>query len=316
MKAWLGVIGRACIEFCIVILLLACAEGLYRSLLNPDLVFSQIALLAGAAALRMYPAAGLIALFLSFFSFDSRVKNRAAGWLGLVLTGCLLFGSGLAARRILSPSDWDGPPTQRAGSDLPAPGLARDRGGILLWFRALEGDLVSDPAAVDFDRPSPRLVYAPSAELDRKTGMIRIEGRDYPALAVNEGPSPLLPELALFRGDWIWERLASGDHDSPFLVAAVAAGFVLLAAGLRFLRGMTTWPLANAFLAGAGLLGLLAGDAALASPLVEGAMRTAMGRMGLALPHALLLAGFEAVLGLLLGIAELLGSTRRRGGAV
>ena len=45
------------------------------------------------SASRLLPLAVVLTLFLAFFSFELRVRNRAAAWLGLFFLGSLLLAS-------------------------------------------------------------------------------------------------------------------------------------------------------------------------------------------------------------------------------
>ena len=95
-------------------------------------------------------------------------------------------------------------------------------------------------------------------------------------------------------------------------IFAVAGGFLLLALGFRFLCRITGWPLANAILTAAGLAGLVALDALLASATPLGILESLASRTALPLHGSLLLASVEAFVGLALTAADLAAAPRRR----
>ena len=137
--------------------------------------------------------------------------------------------------------------------------------------------------------------------------------RTYRAALPKVPPIALVPEVSLFSGSWIWDRLDSMDHAPLFSVFSVAGGFLLLAIGFRFLCRLSGWPLANAFLAVAGLGG---------PPFPRcGALRRSRPgndrRLGQAhgpsfFPDPVLLACVEGAIGLALGAAELAAYPRKR----
>ncbi len=95
MKVWLGVIGRACLEFAIILILISFAAGASLSIGAPAGDFGAMYRNAAKAALDLVPLAAVFTLFLAFFSFELRIKSRAAGWLGLFLLGAILLSFGL-----------------------------------------------------------------------------------------------------------------------------------------------------------------------------------------------------------------------------
>ena len=69
MKIWLGIIGRALIEFVIILALVSIAAGMAQSLGLPSGGMRFIYISAASAALSLSPLAALITLFLAFFAF-------------------------------------------------------------------------------------------------------------------------------------------------------------------------------------------------------------------------------------------------------
>jgi len=189
------------------------------------------------------------------------------------------------------------------------------RGSTVLWIGSYEGSDVADAADIDFGSDYPRLVYAPRAPLDTSSGSVDIQGRTCSAALPEAKPLALLPEASVYAGSWFWDRLAAMDGvPSPFVFAAIV-GFILLAVGCRFLCRITLWPLANAIIAAAALVALVALDAMLSGPDTLGFIAGIAGRSGLVLPENLLLAALEALLGLAMSALDLaIAPKRRRGG--
>jgi hypothetical protein len=267
------------------------------------------------------PLATLLTLFLAFFSFELRIKGRAAGWLGLFCLGAILFSAGIGLRRAPIVRELAvplaAPASMRPALRLIPRGAAVQQGRVALWVGSFVGSEAEDAVAVDFGSDYPRLSYAPRAPIDTSTGDLEILGRTYnvalpPGRSVN-----LVPEASLFSGTWFWDRLAAMDGSPLPLVFSVAAGFLLLAIGFRFLCRMTGWPLANVFLAAAGLTGLVVLDAVLAGPSVSGSIASLARRAGLALPSPLIVACMEGGIGLMLGAIDIAagGKGGRRRGA-
>jgi hypothetical protein len=314
MKAWLGVLGRACLEFAIILVLVSFAAGASVSLAAPSGGLGAIYRSAAEGALDLAPLAAVLTVFLAFFSFEQRVKSRAAGWLGLLVLGALLLSFGIAVRRVaLIREAVEGPSRGVAQTAPPFPtGVAVEQGRVALWIGSFEGADALDAVAVDFGSDYPRLAYSPRTGIDPSTGDMDIQGRTYRATLPAARPLNLIPEASLFSGSWIWDRLAAMD-DEPLLLSFIAAGgFLLLAIGFRFLCRITGWPLANALLAAAGLAGLVALDAALSGGAVLGIIESLAKRAGLLLPKTILLACVEGIMGLVLGLAELAASPRGR----
>jgi hypothetical protein len=304
MKSWLGVIGRACLEFAIILILLSFAAGASASVaMSSGGSFYKN---SAEAALGLAPLAALLTLFLAFFSFEFRIKSRAAGWLGLLFLGAMLFSFGVGLRRTPAIREALSPPRQDgAALRLMPPGVAIQRRAVALWIASYEGGEAVDAVALDFGSDYPRLAYAPRAPLDPSSGDVEIQGRSYKAALPAQAAISLVPEASLFSGSWIWDRLASMDG-SPLLAAfAAAGGFLLFAIGFRFLCRISGWPLANVFLAAAGFAGLAILDALLSGPAPLGFIDSLATRAGLSLPGPILLACVEGTLGLALGAIDI-----------
>jgi hypothetical protein len=240
------------------------------------------------------------------FSFERRVESRALGWLGAILLGALLLAAGLATRRVpllrdLLPAE----PQIATGIALQVPGYAKDRDGLLLWYRAAEGREVSDAVVVDFQAPSPRLSYAAKAPLDAAKGTIELDGLSYKASIPPRSRASLVPEAEFLPGPPIWERFAAIEGSSLAMAAAMLGAFVLLAAGFRFVARLTLWPLANALFAVAGLMAFLALDAAMWSPAIAALGQSMARQAGLSSAAAFLPAAAEGLLGLAFGAIDL-----------
>ncbi len=314
MKVWLGVIGRACIEFVIILLLVSFAAGAAMFVATPSDGMGAIYRSSMEAALDLMPLAGILTLFLAFFSFEIRVKSRVAGWFGLFFLGALLLSCGIGVRRV---------PALReiiADSKIAATGLARlippgtavQQGRAAVLIGSIEGGEALDSVAVDFGTDYPRLAYAPRSALDSATGDIDIQGRTYRAALAAPRPLALVPEASLFSGSWIWDRMAAMDGEPLLLVFAAVGGFLILAVGFRFLCRITGWPLANALLAAAGLAGLVILDAVLSGGALLETVESLAKRFGLFLPGPILVASIEGILGLVLCAADLAGAPRAR----
>lgn len=316
MKVWLGVIGRACIEFIIILVLVSFAAGASTFVSSPSEGMAAIYRSAAEAAFDLVPLAAIVSLFLAFFSFEFRVRSRAAGWLGLLLLGSLLFSFGIGARRVAPIREALLGTVGGRGSEAGAParlvpaGVAAQRGREALWIGAYEGGDGVDAVAVDFGSDYPRLAYSPRAPIDPATGEADIQGRTFKASVPPARHILLVPEASLFSGSWIWDRLAAMDGQGLLSVFAAAGGFLLLALGFRFLCRITGWPLANALLAAAGLAGLVALDAALSGGPIFAAIEGVALRFGLPLRGVLLLAAIEGLLGAILGAADIAAAPR------
>jgi hypothetical protein len=311
MKSWLGVVGRACLEFVIMLILLSFAVGASTSVTLPADDLWPVYMYAAAAALRLTPLAAVLTLFLAFFSFELRVRSRVAGWLGLFCLGAILFSFGIGLRRVPLLLDAATPPkTSTAALRLIPPAASVQQRKTILWVGSYEGRDAVDAVAVDFGSDYPRLAYAPRAPLDQKSGDVEIQGRTYSLSRPAPRSVSLVPESSLFAGFWIWDRLASMDREPLYLVFAVAGGFLLLAIGFRFLCRVTAWPLANVFLAAAGLAGLVVLDAALSGPDPLSFFTMLAKRFRLPLGGALLLASIEAAFGLLFGVIDVVAAPR------
>jgi hypothetical protein len=317
MKAWLGVIGRACIEFAIILVLASFAAGAAKTVVLPTGDIRTIAESAIQSALGLAPLAAVLTLFLAFFSFESRIPSRFAGWIGLLVLGAILVSAGIGARRIplLRSSVLGGRALSAAIAAAKNPrlipaGSAVQRGRVALWIGSYAGNEGLDAVAVDFGADTPRLAYAPRADIDPSTGDTEIQGRSYGAALPPPHPLSLVPEASIFSGAWIWDRLAGMDADPLLLALATGGGFLLLAVGFRFLCAISPWPLANALFAVAGLAGLLALDAVLAGAPARQGMDLLSGKLGLPLRGPLLLACLEGLVGILLAIADLAAASR------
>jgi hypothetical protein len=315
MKSWLGIVGRACVEFIIILILLSFAAGASISVALPAGDFRPLYVYAGEAALDLTPLAALLTLFLAFFSFELRIKNRAAGWLGLFCLGALLFSFGLGLRRAPLIRDLATPArgAKSAVRFIP-PAAAVQQGRSAVWIGSYEGGEAVDAVGVDFGSDYPRLAYSPRAPLSAKGGEVEIQGRNYSAAMPEAGRVSLVPEASVFAGSWIWDRLAAMDDEPVHLACAVAGGFLLLAIGFRFLCRISGWPLANVFLAGAGLAGLAVMDAALSGPAPLSLLKTLARSFGLSVSGSILLASVEGALGLILGLIDIAARSGGRPG--
>lgn len=315
MKSWLGVVGRACLEFAIILVLISFAAGVSASIPvsagGLRLVYKD----AFRAALDLVPLAALLTLFLAFFSFELRIKSRAAGLLGLVFLGLILFSAGIGLRRLpllreLASVSVEAKPELR----LQEAGLANQVGDSVLWIGSYSGGEAIDAVSVDFASDYPRLAYSSRAPLDLASGAIDVQGRSSSAaLAEAEAPA-LVPEAAVFAGSWFWDRLASMDAEPLYLAFASVGGFLLLALACRFLCRLTLWPLANAILAAAGLVGLVALDALLSGPDFLGLAAGLSARLGLFVPDKFLLPSIEGLVGLLVCAIDLAAAYRPKAG--
>jgi hypothetical protein len=315
MKVWLGVIGRACIEFLIILALLSFAAGAAATVAAPSSVISQFLLSSAEAALELVPLAAVLTLFLAFFSFELRVRSRFASWIGLFFLGAILLAFGIGIRRVPLLQELVAGSAAEAGQGsarlIPAETVLQ-RGRVALWLGSIEGGEASDAVAVDFGSDYPRLAYAPRSQINPSTGDVEILGRTYKAARPASSSMELVPEASFFSGSWIWDRLAAMDGEPILLAIATAAGFLLLAVGFRFLCRITGWPLANALLAAAGLAGLVVLDAALSGVAVLGTIESLSGRIGVSLRGPLLIAGIEGLLGLVLGLTDLAAAPKSR----
>jgi hypothetical protein len=312
MKAWFGVFGRSILEFFLVFAVAAFVAGASASLLAAIPRFGSAASYALGFVPRLFPVILALVLFFSMYSFERRVNSRAAGWLGIVLLGAILSGGGLAISRIPFLRDSvrkHGIVAEASATpplELQEPGLAVERGGAVVWYRGAEA------AAADFHSPYPRLGYDPAAGLDAAATSIEISGKRYSAAKPLPAATPLLPELAWFSGSWVWDRQDELDS-SPLLAAmAATAAFMLLAAGFRFIARLTRWPLANAIYGVAAFIGFLVLDASLWSPAVLRVTAGAAARIGLSsLATVYPIAALEALIGLILGLLDLIAAPRR-----
>jgi hypothetical protein len=316
MKSWLGVIGRACLEFAIILVLFSFAAGAASSVAAPVGGLRIFNIFAARAAFDLIPLAVVVTLFLAFFSFELRVKSRVAGWLGLVFLGSLLLSFGIGLRRV--PPIHDAllaePASRTEATRFVSPGIVVQKGRLALWLGSYEGDEAIDAVAVDFGSDYPRLAYAARSPLDRGAGTVDVQGRSYSAFLPAPRPFDLIPEAKVFAGEWIWDRLAAMDGEPLLVVFATAGGFLLLLVGCRFLCRLTGWPLANALLATVGLAGLVALDAALSNPVLLMGLTSLAKRGGLALSEPLALAVLEAFVGLAFAGIDLARSPAGRRG--
>jgi|GEM_PF-1982841 len=311
MKSWLGVIGRACLEFVILLILLSFAAGASSSVGLPDDSLRPMYIYAAWAALGMTPLAALLTIFLAFFSFELRQRSRVMGWLGLFALGALLFSVGIGMRRAPVVRDVIAQPKLSFSAlRLIPPGVAIQNERTAVWVGGYNGSEASDAVAVDFGSDYPRLAYSPRAPLSWKAGEVEIQGRSYSVARAEPPRIHLVPESSVFAGSWIWDRLSSMDDEPVYVVFAAAGGFLLLAIGFRFLCRITGWPLANVFLAAAGMAGLSALDAALSGPGPLAALDLLAKGFGVPLSGPVLLAAVEGVVGLLLGLIDIAAGVR------
>jgi len=309
MRTWLGVLGRACIEFLLIVILLSATAG---AMLSLDTGIKNFPAYMARAAIDLIPLAVSLTLFLAFFDFELRIRSRIAGWLGLLILGSLLMAGGIQLRRMDFIKESLPAPVATAETPRPSPpGLSSTKAGITLWYRAMENGDVLDAVAVDFGSDYPRMAYSSRSFFDPASGLVDIGGRTYDAARPVPKPIRLVPEASVFAGAWIWDRLAAMDREPILLVLAAAGGFILLALGFRFLCRITSWPLANAVLAAAGFVGIVVLDAALSGGAASKAIAGIARELGLSLQPVLLLACLEGAVGLLLGLADLAAAPRR-----
>lgn len=311
MRNWLGVIGRACIEFLLILFLLAASAG---AMLSLDTGLYNFFAYMATAAFDLYPLAVALTLFLAFFSYEQRIRSRLAGWLGLLILGSLLMAVGIQVRRIdVIKQSLPAPKTVSQSPRLAPAGVSLVKSGVVLWYKEIQsGDLI-DAVAVDFSSEYPRMSYSSRSFVDPGTGIVEIAGRTYTATKPAEAPIRLVPEASVFAGAWFWDRLATMDKEPILHVFAAAGGFVLLILGFRFLCRVTGWPLVNAVLAAAGFVGIVMLDAVLSGPTAQKMIGGIARELGIVLPPLLLLAALEVSFGLLLGFIDLAIAPRRRG---
>jgi hypothetical protein len=315
MKSWLGVIGRACLEFVIILIIISFAAGASASVAEPPDGASLLYINSARAALDLLPLAAVITLFLAFFAFELRIQSRSAGWIGLLCLGVLLLGLGFELRQVpLVREAVAAPSIQTRRQSLIPAGIAAQHDRIALLIGAYESGEAIEAVAVDFGSDYPRLAYSSRAALDSATGGLEVQGKDYSAAVVPVAPPLLVPEASIFEGSWIWDRLGAMDGSLWYIAFATIGGFVLLAIGFRFLCRLTRWPLANVLLAAAGLAGLVALDAFLSGPGILGFAEGIANRSGFSLSPSILLASIEGALGIVLGAIDLAASPKRKGG--
>jgi hypothetical protein len=309
MRTWLGVLGRAFIEFFLILLLLSTAVGAMLSLDTG--IHNLLAYMAGSS-LNLVPLAVSLTLFLAFFDFELKIRSRIAGWFGLMLLGGLLMAGGIQARRMDFIKESLPVPVAAVKAPTPSPaGVAATKGGVALWYRAAaSGDLL-DAVAVDFGSDFPRMAYSARSFFDPSSGLAEIGGRSYDLTRPAPQSVRLVPEASVFAGAWIWDRLAAMDREPLLDALAAAGGFILLALGFRFLCRISGWPLANAVLAAAGFVGIVVLDAVLSGSVPQKAILGLAKDLGLNLPPVLLLAALEGGAGLLLGLVDLAAAPRR-----
>jgi len=310
MKPALRAIGRACIEFPILLALMAFISGLSTSLARTATGGASFALYIGLSALELAPLAVIITLFLSFFYFDSAVRSRSLGYAGLLLLGAIGLAGTIALHQIPLAEPAAQASSTRPAAELPPPSVAYNREGTALWYRSVQGEVVTDIVAADFGTPFPRLKYAKTGVFDPKYGTVTVDRRNYWLAPPSATDGSLFPEAASFEGSLIWDRIAN-LADAPLArIATVAGGFLLLLLGFRFVARLTAWPLANAMLAISAVVGLLAGDAAL-SGIASVPISEALARVGVPLNAESAAAAVECVIGLLLIGLDLLLAPRR-----
>lgn len=314
MKQWLGSLSRASVEFFVALLLVGGSGALEASLRaqTPQTVaiFREVV----SSMLVYMPIAGLIALFLSYFTVESRVAGRFSKWLALALVALLPLLASVELERFPLSQELrrEVRPGQALASRLPADRVLM-RGALATWIGAWKGDTAIQLVGSDFSSPPPHLAYAPSANFDPSHGLVFVGGRSFPATIAPVERIELLPEAEALSHWWIWDRLADQGSLPPVQALAVAAGFGLLAAGLRFMTRLSSWTLANAFLLAAALLGILVLDALAAKTEVRAFVEQFGGRIGLELPYPLVVAAAEGGLGILGGLlGALTGDAPRR----
>jgi hypothetical protein len=299
MKTWLGAAGRLCADCLLVLILLVLAAlGGKPGSLSPAFILEK----AAQAALGLLPLAAAASVFLGLFTFESHLgrKYRLVSWLSVLVLGFGILVGGSALRRLdlglgFAPS----PETS-----LPASGVILDRGDEGLWASSF--DQGGATRVLGFRAGAGLLegiVYAPRAEHGKKDQELSLAGR-----AWSLAPPAEVHKNGRMKMDLgILDARTSAIDGLPFpLALAALGGFALLAAGLAGLSQLPRWPLVGFFFAIGGFLGLLVLDSALGGP-ETGYLLASLGpRLGLgSVPQALLVAGIEAFLGLVLGALTL-----------
>jgi hypothetical protein len=313
MKSWLGVVGRACIEFVIILILISFAAGISASIPSQSEGIRVLGLNALAAALNLAPLAALLTLFLAFFAFELRIENRIFGLVGLLTLGIILFSAGIGLRRApYLPELAAGAGETAQGLSLQSASSIHETGSTALWIGAYEGDVAVDAVSVDFGSDYPRLAYAARSPIDTANGSLDVQGRLCSAALPAAKPIELVPESEVFAGSWFWDRLAAMDAEPLYTPFVALGSFLLLALGCRFLCRITLWPLANAVLSAAGLFGIVVLDAVLSGPDFMGFASGLAARSGLFLPDSLLLAAIEGFIGIAACAIDLASAPRGR----
>jgi len=310
MKAWFGAIGRAALDFLILLVLASGAAVLSSA--PPGLGLSVLPLAALREALRFFPLAAAAAIGLGFLPFERLVPSRVVTTLSLVLFGFGLLAGGLALRR------QDFPEAAKAARGAPPAGVAVESGANLLYVGSYEGGsgrLVAR-GAVAYEAASPvypRLAFEERAAYDTEDRSVIVEGAAYPAFPHDAAPGPLLPSLPALSGKGLDSRLKELDGLGFPLALAAAGGFALLVAGLSGAARFARWPLAGLFVAGAGIALALLADALLFLPSVAGLLGDLAGAMGLgSLDPPILAALLEGSLGLVACLVCLFAPRGRR----
>jgi len=297
MKTWLGVLGRAAVEFLLALLLLGLAGALSSSLVAA----------AASTMLAYLPLAGLVALLLSFFTVEFQIEGRLPGLLALLLISLIPLAGFIYLERL--PIAQSLRPTTALASSRPLParaGTTIERDGMAAWIGSWEGNSAKALVTADFRTPPPHLRFSPRAVYSPEKGTITIGTANFPASMEPLRPVDLVPEASVLAPWLIWSRLTDRTDLSLLFLLATAAGFGVLASALRIFARLTAWPLANAFLAVAGLAGLLVIDALMSTPEAFRFTTTLFSRLRIGIAPPLILPLLEGGLGLFIALMDLL----------
>jgi hypothetical protein len=300
MKNWLAAAGRLCVDFILVLLVMAAIAALGTS--PKEATAGDLVEVAVLAAFRLFPLAAAAAIFLGSYAFERRTGNRLLTWASALVLGFGLLVAGTALRRA------DVFPRPESGKPQAVAGAIVENGDRALYVQRYEGSFALN--ALGFDtgasRP-PRIQYAPRAGRDFSTSAVAIGGSTYSGLPQAEAKRRILPELPGLEGRKLDDRLRSLDRMAMPTSLLVLGAFALLASGLAGFARIPRWPLVGFFFALAGFLLLFILDSAIASPAFIDILQRLASRLKLkGLSESHLVAAVECLLGLVLSLLLLL----------